>query len=233
MSRTLIALVVLWAAFGVAPQASSASPITVPTDLSPGDTYRLAFVTSTSRDALSSDIGQYNSFVSLVAGAVPELAALGTTWKAIGSTVSVDARDNTGTNPSSTGVPIYRLDDTRIANDNADLWDGAIFAVMNIDESGSALTAASNVWTGTNTDGGKFGSLELGASPLVGFGITGDTSGVWILQSKTDPNTLLPLYAISGEITVVPEPGTITLGCFGAIAVVAWRLGRRRRRERQ
>ncbi len=63
----------------------------------PGDFYRLAFVTSTTRDAVPTDIADYNAFVTATAEAVPELLALGTTWSVIGSTASVDARDNTGT----------------------------------------------------------------------------------------------------------------------------------------
>src|SRR5262245_19190294 len=105
--------------------ASSASgiPITAPTGLNPGDLYRLAFVTSTTRSAYSSNIDDYNTFVTNVANTVPELASLGTTWKAIGSTATVDARDNTGTNPvpDGVGVPIFLLNDTLLAADNFDL----------------------------------------------------------------------------------------------------------------
>jgi hypothetical protein len=90
-----------------------AQPTTVPSGLSPGDKYRLAFVTSTTRDATSSDIADYNAFVTAVANTVPALTELGTTWTAIGSTAAVDARDNTNTNPGNAeGVPIYLLDGT-------------------------------------------------------------------------------------------------------------------------
>ena len=66
--------------------AAHADPITVPTDLNPGDEYRLAFVTSTTRDATSTNIADYNAFVTTVAESVPELLALNTTWTAFGST---------------------------------------------------------------------------------------------------------------------------------------------------
>ena len=103
---------------------ASAAPITVPTGLNPGEQYRLAFVTSTTRDATSSNIADYNAFVTATANAVPELAELGITWKAIGSTSAVDAQDNTHTNVvlDGVGVPIYLLNDTLFVNDNADLW---------------------------------------------------------------------------------------------------------------
>ena len=93
-----------------------------------GDTYRLVFVTSGTTACTSTDIATYNSFVQGLADA----AGLGTsalgpvTWKAVGSTATVDARDNTGTNPTiSTGEPILRMDGTFvIANNYADLWNG-------------------------------------------------------------------------------------------------------------
>ena len=52
---------------------------------------------------------------------------------AIASTDTTDARDNIG-DPSAL---IYRLDDTRIADDEADLFDGSIAAPLNIDEAGN------------------------------------------------------------------------------------------------
>ena len=77
-----------------------AVPMTVPTSLAVGAQYRLAFLTTARTTAISGDIETYNTFVTNEANAQAELAALGTTWKAIGSTAAVDARDNTGTNPS-------------------------------------------------------------------------------------------------------------------------------------
>ena len=45
------------AAIAIATSVAVAMPVTVPSFLNPGDQYRLAFVTSTQRDAQSSDIG--------------------------------------------------------------------------------------------------------------------------------------------------------------------------------
>ena len=133
---------------------AAAAPITVPTSLNPGDEYRLAFVTSDQRNGASSLITSYNAFVTGVANIQPALTSLGTTWKAIGSTATVDARDNTGTNPvvDGVGVPIFLLNDTLLANDNLDLWDGSILVPFEIDEGGSAIQQ-SFVWTGTSSSG--------------------------------------------------------------------------------
>src|SRR5437763_13719226 len=123
---------------------ASAAPITLPPGLHPGDRYRLAFVTSTARDATSRDIADYNAFVTTAANAVPALAALETTWSAVGSLldrneVQTDARDNTSTNPAlSAGFPIYRLDGLLFARSNSDLWSGAIVNPLEITEAGPA-----------------------------------------------------------------------------------------------
>jgi hypothetical protein len=103
--------------------SAQAAPIVTPVGLSAGDTYRLAFVTSTTRDGLSPDIADYNAFVTAAANSQAVLASLGTTWSAVASTNDLtDARDNTDTNPASTGVAIYLLDGTsKIADNNADL----------------------------------------------------------------------------------------------------------------
>lgn len=48
--------IVMLAAISIMPITADAAPITLPIGLNPGDEYRLAFVTSTTRDATSTDI---------------------------------------------------------------------------------------------------------------------------------------------------------------------------------
>ena len=69
------------------------------------------------------------------------------TWFAIVSTDTTDARDNIG-DPSA---PICRLYDTRIADDEADLFDGSLAAPLNVDEAGN--TYQNFVLTGSSTMG--------------------------------------------------------------------------------
>jgi len=244
--------VALAATLGTA-SAAQAALVVVPPDLAVGDQYRLVFVTEGKRDATSTDIDDYNTFVtsqvrlSILPGTTDTalyqaLNAAGIdpntiTWKAIGSTASVDARDNTGTNPTlSTGVPIYLIDGNRVANNNADLWDGSIQTAINrtpLDTSTDNL-----VWTGTLPDGsadcfalGSPSCFALGSS-LVTAGKSSSSNGEWLsLPPPVDiicrvcnpqvPSTLR-LYGISSVLTVptsavsVPEPsgllGFITLG---------------------
>jgi hypothetical protein len=99
-------------------EAQAGVVVTNPTSLTNGETYRLVFVTSTTRDATSSNIADYNSFVTAVANSNAALFSLGTTWTAVASTVAVSALANTGTDwmPAGIqGVPIFRLDNTLLA----------------------------------------------------------------------------------------------------------------------
>jgi hypothetical protein len=63
-----------------------------------GDTYRLAFVTEGTTLATSTDIATYNAFVQNAADNSSTFGNLGSvTWKAIGSTATVNAMANTAT----------------------------------------------------------------------------------------------------------------------------------------
>ncbi|CCI36017.1 PEP-CTERM sorting domain-containing protein [Microcystis aeruginosa] len=224
--------------------AAQAALVVVPTGLNPGDQYRLVFVTSGTRNATSSNINDYNNFVtSQVTGSAlaTQLTTagfnLGTiTWKAIASTrasgsiVAVNARDNTGTNPSSLGVPIYLIDGNRVANNNTDLWDGSIQNFINRTQSDTVLNG--RVWTGTTGSGIAVfnptftpGQFSLGGANPFGAIVNGqsNSTSLWVNDNITAGiNESLPLYGISSVLTVptpavsVPEPssllGFITLG---------------------
>lgn len=236
--RKSIAVLLLAAVAGISPAVALAVPITVPPSLSPGEQYRLAFRTGARTNALSSDIEFYNAFVTNVANTVPQLAQLGTTWKIIGSTSAVDATENTSTNPSSSvGVSIFRLDGALVASSNADLWDGSIGAEISTFENGEFINPTGafpspSVWTGTNADGYSAGIFVLGGSihasiiGVIGFG-GGDDWIVWDSDTKT---SLKSVYAISGVLTVVPEPGSMVLALIAAAgfaSVTILRVGKR------
>lgn len=213
---------------------AQAAPIVVPAGLSPGDSYRLAFVTSDTRDALSSDIADYNSFVTAAANAVAELAALGTTWRAIGSTAAVDARDNTNTNPSvETGVAIYSLDGIDlIAADNADLWDGTLATPIRETENGVIEINSGKVWTGTWVDGEGLAGATLGES-FISVGFSAFPTAPWIAAEGQTPEQMFHVYAISGLLTVAPaeeiaEPSSLLILGLSAIGFACVR----RRRPR-
>jgi hypothetical protein len=211
-----------------------AAPITVPTSLNPGDQYRLAFVTSGVRDATSPFIDDYNDFVQAHADAVPELWNLGVSWNAIGSTSDDDARDNTGTNPFvATGVPIFLLNDTKLVEDNADLWAAFLIRALDVTEKGDFVlpTADPFVWTGSDFEGVvSFPLGDNGGLTTLGVHAFGAGTG-WIESSSDFSFFRYPLYGISEILTVVvPEPSSfLLLGLAGMGAIVGYPSRARRR----
>jgi MYXO-CTERM domain-containing protein len=222
-----LALVLL----GLGPHAWAS--IITPPGLSPGDQFRLVFVTSQTHDATSSNIAVYDTFVAGLASA----AALDTyngspvTWLALASTDTTAAISRL---PADT-IPIFRLDGIAVADGGgSDLWDGDLDAPLQRTELGTDVS--DRVWTGSLPSG----SADLFASLGDPFPIAGQsnvTGSIWVhFVTGNDPTTLFPMYAFSSVLTVpaqepsaVPEPGTLTplLLALGGLAGV--RLIRRRR----
>jgi hypothetical protein len=171
-------------------------------------------VTSTTRDAQSANIADYNAFVTTAANSVPALAALGTTWKAIGSTQLTEARDNTGTHPViSVGVPIYLLDGTLIASSNADLWDGTLAAPIDITEAGTQATP-SLVWTGTSLSGIRAVDIQFnGPGPPLQTAAWLGTHNMTAVGS-TAPGTLVPIDPPGPALPFSPNPTEWTGSTF-------------------
>ena len=94
-------------------------------NLTPGSQFRYVFVTSGTRNATSTNIADYNTFVNNAASTGSSTSTIPGAWTVIGSTATVNARDNTATTGTG-GVPIYRLDGALVANNYSDLWDGSI-----------------------------------------------------------------------------------------------------------
>ncbi len=242
MSCQNIVSVLVFACCLAATAPLQAVPITIPTGLAPGEDYRLAFVTSTARDATSSVIADYNTFVNNLAQGVTELAALGTTWMAIASTAAVDARANTATDPgpdaAPTGVPIYLLNNTKLVDNYDDLWDGTIDLSLNVTEQGTLALLPPPfpvVWTGTTGAGLGFAGFTLGdAGPMTG--LLGTTNPGWVQFFQFPGQEPHPFYGLSGDLTVptapaaIPEPGTFMLlaSGMGGLLLLAWQRTRRR-----
>ncbi|MCA8976446.1 MAG: hypothetical protein KDC98_17130, partial [Planctomycetes bacterium] len=174
-----------------------------PRGLKPGDQFRILFVTDSTRDATSSNINDYDAFVTADAQGVPELSSFRTNWRAVASTLSVSAKVHTETD--GIGVPIYRPDGTRVANDNTSLygWGATLLAPPNVTASG-AVTSATRVWTGTNYSGATGLPMNYSGG-LVHAGNPHVVNYNWIVDYYYALSSNRPLYGISDVITV-PEP---------------------------
>ena len=229
--RTTLATLVL----GLAAAGPAAGAFVTPANLSPGDQYRLAFVTDGVITAESPDIAVYNAFVTAAANSQPDLRRLGTTWTAIASTPTFNARTNTSTDPNTAvGVPIYRLNGTRVVNDYADLWDDTIRRALRISETGNSLFV--KVWTGTRGDGTGSRGSELGADyvsegPII-FGLSYRNYvffSQWIYYDLADMYREHHLYGMSGILTVpvapIPLPAAVYLfgSALAGLMGIGWR----------
>ena len=225
---TMVYCVVVVVFTAILTGTADGASITMPIGLNPGDEYRIAFVTSTTRDATSANINDYNEFVTVAATADGTLTSqLNTTWMAIASTIGggdagpIDARDNTMTNPNvdGPGVPIFLQDGiTKIADNYEDLWDGSIAAAI----LGESQMSPIGVWTGTKDDGTEFYGLG-GERVVIGHEeIANHYSWIAFCCISDDDDLLVEsithhrLYGISGVVKVVPEPTswTVLLTCF-------------------
>jgi hypothetical protein len=230
-------LIVAVAATGFADGRAQAAPVTVPINLAPGSQFRLVFIGEAARDGMSANIDDYNAFVTAVANTVPELVSLGTTWKAICSTPTVAARDNTGTNPLvAAGVPIYDLTGFIVAFNYADLWDGTIDSngIRTNEKGERPLAIDPIVFTGTAPDGTPAdGSLAMGTplgQPLQPtfetLGRPFDRPNVWITDGTGPSNVPMQFMAMSGLLTVpfLPVAGDYNQnGIVDAADYTIWR----------
>ncbi|MXZ98578.1 MAG: hypothetical protein F4Z23_06010 [Acidimicrobiaceae bacterium] len=154
----------------------------VPSDVGPGEGFRLLFRTSVSTRATDTDIAGYDAFVQKRAAsghaAIREHSAR---FQAVGSTAAVDARDHIAMNPTDAehlDVPVYWLNGAQVAAGSAGFWSDAWAGAARNDcrdQNGgfngqcNFASAIGHFWTGTNTDGTKHAN-PLGSSGNVRAG---------------------------------------------------------------
>ena len=211
------------ATFSSAPLMFGPNNIPAPTGMHPtagrawqfGDTYHLVFLTSTST-AIDNDqeIAFWNNYVNTVAdtstvNGVPEVD-----WKAMGSTIAVDARDN-----ANITAPVYMLSASApstilVANDAADMWDGSIGAAIRYDEDGSYVSGGANrAWTGSLADGTKDVNEELNAAGSNSIrALWSNTNAGWFRNGAAAQTTSFRFYSISEELQISnPVPGATVI----------------------
>ena len=161
-----------------------------------GDPYHLAFVTTGKRDAKSTRIEDYNAFVNEQAATQPitTLAEFGVQYFAVGSTPTVDAKDNINLQGD-----LFLLDGTFVADDSADLWDGVLNAPINLtqDLTIPPPTAGNDfVWTGASFNGFVSPGSPLG-DPSPVFGVARRRNFSWVQADALGASVELRMYAVS------------------------------------
>ena len=143
-----------------------------PADIRAGGQFRLMFVSSTSRDATSTNIIDYNRVVRSRAGSAAEISSYARDFNALVSTSSVNARENTFTRSADTEAPIYWVRSgavdagSRVVDDYTELYAGTwSTGATGYSESGNSVALDANrFWTGTELGGETDSSGFLGAA---------------------------------------------------------------------
>ncbi|HUS45083.1 MAG TPA: PEP-CTERM sorting domain-containing protein [Phycisphaerae bacterium] len=227
--HTITFAAVVGLVFALAPAAQASGwtgpgGIISPVGLAPGGKYHLVFVTSgkPSDASTSASLATYHAAVNTVADGSSLTDMEEVTWYCIGSTATANAIDL-----FSDASPIYLLDGTTQVSATYELmWSGSIDNKINISENGpDSGTIGGDAWTGT----GKLGlasAYPLGSAEECTYGGAWSAGEQWISAGTGTAWDFKHLYAMSGELTVVPEPATMALLGLGALGLV---FGRNRR----
>ena len=146
----------------------------IPSGVSPGDSFRLMFVTSSGTQATSQNIATYNTHVQNSAEKNLFLKPFKSTFRALGSAWDTHARPNTFTRASDKGAsaPIYWVNGTKVADNYADLYDkswdyNAHSGQYPKTEAGASIVHEWPIWTGTEWTGGPASTTQLGDNRVV------------------------------------------------------------------
>ena len=186
----------------------SHADIITPAGLSPGDQFRIVFVSDSRVPAVSSDIATYDALIQgdAVAAGLNTYNGQAVNWMVLGSTAAVSAVSRV---PLSSNVPIYRIDGVKVADNAADLWDGSIDAPIDLTASGSTPSNP-NTWTGSEVNGTPSGNSF--GSTFVRIGEWQQTDAAWFsVPDSLNATNPLTYYGIS-EVLTVPETDTDTDG---------------------
>lgn len=208
--------------YGIASIAlETKASVVVPTGLKPGDAYRIIFLTTSTHNAVSSDITVYNAFVTSAALSNPDLASLNTTWTALASTYTVSVLANTGLSNLDTTTPFFNTQGNLIATGvkvpTTGLFTSGGFVTQHqtliTDENGGS-PPTTFVWTGTGWTG--LTDYPLGGTPGQTGEISADAGWAqssdqnWVSSDILFDEASFLLYGVSGRLTV-PTPETATL----------------------
>ena len=175
-----------------------------PSGIGAGDKFRLLFVTSGTRDARSGQIEHYNRFAQGQANAGHSaIRPYGSGVRVLGSTTAVNARTNTCTTGTGSGIGIYWLNGSKVADSYSDLYDGSW------QNGGSGKNQHGNARTGTliHTGTNEDGTTSTSSSYPLGFGLVWNAdpsqAGGELEWGTSLPSTSFPLYGLT-QVFKVP-----------------------------
>lgn len=233
--RLALAAAMLSIGFGVSCGAEAGGiALQTPAGLTPGESFRFAFITDGTTAPASTDISYYNNFVTTQAGGATYNGEL-IPWLAIASTPTVNAIDNVG----QTLTPVYLADGTLVTSSTtaSGLWSGNLLHLINEDLTGRFPFDLARIWTGTSGEGIGFGLLGT-AGPSFGLSAPDDAMldpPGWVFTAIWGSTVAPPagnLYGISPVLIVpgaVPEPSSWFMA--GTAIVAGSALGWSRRRK--
>jgi hypothetical protein len=216
---------------GLNGRAGAGIVLTTPAGVSPGESFRFVFVTDDLTSPSSSNIADYNNFVTSEAQGATYNGSV-VSWVAIGSTSSTNAIDNVG----QSNTPVYLVDGTLVTTSttSSGLWSGSLLNPIDEDISGASMKNLA-IYTGTTASGVASGD-PLGNFSNVTEGDSGNTNAKWV-DAAAIPNFLSErMYGISQVLvaTSVPEPSTLIMAATAIFAgsSISWSRGRRQQRLR-
>jgi hypothetical protein len=204
------------------------------------DRYRLVFISSGTLNARDTDspsafgswdsINTWNAEAQKFANNAAGQSLSGATWKVLGSTPTVNARDNTATNPNvhGSGHPIMLIDGkTIVAGNFNELWGGPGNQIRNLIRFTENVAGGVNqhindappIWwpiTGTNVSGvnlgagGSLRNIQGGGSIRQG---QGDNLLGWIDRANftvaAQSSTAMAIYVMSDPLFVIDRDDAV------------------------
>jgi hypothetical protein len=218
-----------------------------PAGLTPGEQFRIVFVTTTQTDATFNNLpfGNLPYYDNIVLGDAlkAQLGTYGVTpvsWEAIASADTAGIITNAITRLPADGVPIFLPDGTEVAASGKALWNTANVNLLHaIDETATGASVGdpifgTNVWTGTSPKG-SIATIGGFGDSMLAFGNTANENVGWVRAGGGIVGFQQSLYGFSSVLTVpgetqaVPEPSSLTLVLVGIGGFVGACLARRRR----
>ena len=210
-----------------------------PSAIARGGEFRLLFATSTTRDGLGRTVTDYYTSLRALTDASRHSALTQSQARAFlsvictntGNTAVLAGRDHARnyTETTGTGVPIYWLNGSKIADNYADFYDGGWDDEANPrNEAGELITGTvGRIWTGCNHDGTAKADQYLGATGgRVAYGNLNHGSHGPLSNSGNGANpglqgrlyAISPLYAVEQarieSASIASTPRNTTRGYF-------------------